>query len=786
MKIKQLIIQGFGQFINQSFDFKDGLNIIEGLNESGKTTLHAFIEAMFFGFINPDNKRKTYLEDYDRYEPKTTDVYGGSLIIEHDNTRYRITRNLKKQNRNPLQITKETTGETITDTLDIDPISKTADVGKWLNLPYPLYQNTLSIRQLEAKTKDNVGDLLMTRLSNLTTSATETLAPSKAVAHLESKLQAIGSDRASTKPYAKTLASIQTLEKQKEALLTLHETHLTQKAKVETKKTDLHQKTAQKEALESTIKRKENTLKRNRYEAIKKLIEEKEVKQKHLESLDTYKDFNPEDLESYQKYTHELNTQKERLEEFERSIQETETTVHQLKQTQAEPIDIDTLKEDRRKILELERTIDYQTLKTLKAEQNQQLNSIQALTTEKTRLELNKQKRLKRWFLILPLFIVVIYKLKLRKIIHRLINLRNQKDLIDRELETINTLIDEKKKLLTKYQASSDEAFEDYYEKALENLNLIQTINTQTETLNTLTKKRNTLQNTIKTTKEHLKALEHKYDVKDYEGLKNTRDKHKLYSAHKRDIETLKTRINDQLDGIDFKTYEASIDFEAKPSDPNDLDALKETYETLTTEIQDLKLFIERTESQIETEEKQHLPLETIEQLLHQHESKKAAYVKEKATIEQARKRIEAAMKTIEENFAPVLSEKIKTYLQTFTANTYSDIRVAKNLMFKVYSNQYAQFESELHFSQGTTDQVYFAMRLGMLDALNQSHLPLLLDDAFVSYDNDRLKHVLNVLKTMQKTRQIILFTCHSREHDFSKAINLNHHYIALSETPEI
>ena len=780
MRIVKLIIQGFGQFKNKTFDFKPGLNIIEGLNESGKTTLHAFIEAMFYGFVNPETKVKKLLESHDRYEPKATDVYGGSMIIEHEKTLYRITRNLKKRNRDPLTIIKESTGEDITKTLDIDPVSKTADIGKWLNIPYTLYQNTLSIRQLEARTSDNVGELLMQRLSNLTTAASESLSPQKAIKSLEEELTKIGTDRASTKPYAKNLADIEQLNTQKAAVLKMYETLLALKTDVEKEKQTVYALTQSKTDLEQQITAKENTIKRKRYEMIDALMKEKEAKTIELESLSAYKTFNPDDLEHYQALNHHIKTTQERIQENAKRIEALEKDITELQKTTENAVDMDAVKEDRRKLLEFDRQIDLERLQTLRVAQKESIEQTTQLNTKRKALELKQSRALKRWFLIIPLVIGFIYAVKLTKLNTALMHIRNQKDVIDADLNTIEAIVKKRDALLDKHHVDDLEAFEDYYEDVLAQINIKRAIEEKQESIETFTKQQSALKSTLKKDQEALDKLSAHYDVTDYEGLKNTRDKHKQYRAHQREIDNITTRINDYLDGLDYQAFKASIDFQAPHVKTDDLETIQNRLAALLESIQNKKLSIERNESTIETQEKQHEPLEAIEQKLLQCMRKKEAFDQERSVIEQAIKRIETATKAIEENFAPVLSASIKTYLKQFTDARYSDIRVAKDLLFKVYDHRYEQFESALHFSQGTTDQVYFAMRLGMLDALNQKTLPLLLDDAFVSYDDHRLNHVLEVLKTMIKSRQIILFTCQRREHHLSEKTALKHHYITL------
>ena len=82
MKIKELYIKAFGRFTDRRIVPGDGLNIIYGLNEGGKSTVHGFIEAMLFGFVKPGVKRRVLMEEYERYRPWTGDLYGGSLVYQ--------------------------------------------------------------------------------------------------------------------------------------------------------------------------------------------------------------------------------------------------------------------------------------------------------------------------------------------------------------------------------------------------------------------------------------------------------------------------------------------------------------------------------------------------------------------------------------------------------------------------------------------------------------------------------------------------------------------------------
>ena len=66
--------------------------------------------------------------------------------------------------------------------------------------------------------------------------------------------------------------------------------------------------------------------------------------------------------------------------------------------------------------------------------------------------------------------------------------------------------------------------------------------------------------------------------------------------------------------------------------------------------------------------------------------------------------------------------------------------------------------------SRGTIEQIWLALRLAAIDiAFPQGGMPLLLDDCFLAYDDDRLIHTLGWLAE-NYSGQVFLFTCQKRE----------------------
>ena len=65
--------------------------------------------------------------------------------------------------------------------------------------------------------------------------------------------------------------------------------------------------------------------------------------------------------------------------------------------------------------------------------------------------------------------------------------------------------------------------------------------------------------------------------------------------------------------------------------------------------------------------------------------------------------------------------------------------------------------------SDGTMDQLYLALRLAVSEELTPD-APLILDDALVRFDDTRMKSALEILRTAAERKQVILFTCQTRE----------------------
>jgi uncharacterized protein YhaN len=81
--------------------------------------------------------------------------------------------------------------------------------------------------------------------------------------------------------------------------------------------------------------------------------------------------------------------------------------------------------------------------------------------------------------------------------------------------------------------------------------------------------------------------------------------------------------------------------------------------------------------------------------------------------------------------------------------------------------------------SKGTVEQIYMALRLAAADIIfEKDKKPILLDDAFVMYDNKRMGNTMEFMA--ENMEQVIIFSCHTREKVMADKLELKHNFIRL------
>lgn len=206
MRLLELHIDGFGKFHDRTISFNDGINIIYGKNEAGKSTLHTFIRGMLFG-IERGRGRAAKNDLYTKYEPwENSGTYEGWLRLEKDGTIYRIERRFRKENKS-LKIIDETKG--------LEEEATPAFVSSLLDgLTETMYNNTISIGQLKSATEDGMVTELKNYIANMNTTGNISLNITKATAFLRNQKRALeaGLIPEASREFTSLLAEIRNVE----------------------------------------------------------------------------------------------------------------------------------------------------------------------------------------------------------------------------------------------------------------------------------------------------------------------------------------------------------------------------------------------------------------------------------------------------------------------------------------------------------------------------------------------------------------------------------------------
>lgn len=206
MRLLELHIDGFGKFHDRTISFNDGINIIYGKNEAGKSTLHTFIRGMLFG-IERGRGRAAKNDLYTKYEPwENSGTYEGWLRLEKDGTIYRIERRFRKENKS-LKIINETKG--------LEEEATPAFVSSLLDgLTETMYNNTISIGQLKSATEDGMVTELKNYIANMNTTGNISLNITKATAFLRNQKRSLeaGLIPEASREFTSLLAEIRSVE----------------------------------------------------------------------------------------------------------------------------------------------------------------------------------------------------------------------------------------------------------------------------------------------------------------------------------------------------------------------------------------------------------------------------------------------------------------------------------------------------------------------------------------------------------------------------------------------
>lgn len=166
---------------------------------------------------------------------------------------------------------------------------------------------------------------------------------------------------------------------------------------------------------------------------------------------------------------------------------------------------------------------------------------------------------------------------------------------------------------------------------------------------------------------------------------------------------------------------------------------------------------------------------------------------KERKEIDEKRKEIESLEKSIKlaqmcledayekfkENLGPNLKNNISNTVEKISSGKYNNIYLndKNELLLELKNGQVIPVD---RLSMGTIDQIFLALRFNILKETIKENMPIILDEVFAYYDDERLENVLKFLNREYKDNQIIILSCSNREKDILNKLKIEYNQIKI------
>lgn len=130
---------------------------------------------------------------------------------------------------------------------------------------------------------------------------------------------------------------------------------------------------------------------------------------------------------------------------------------------------------------------------------------------------------------------------------------------------------------------------------------------------------------------------------------------------------------------------------------------------------------------------------------------------------------LHSANTTLQNRFSPELGRRAAEIFFQMTGSGWSSIQLDREFHLSAGQGDDPARRSVQLLSAGTADQLYLATRLAVCEMVlpPEQNAPLILDDALITFDDERLRKTLDYLARLGERRQILLFTCQGREADY-------------------
>lgn len=167
-----------------------------------------------------------------------------------------------------------------------------------------------------------------------------------------------------------------------------------------------------------------------------------------------------------------------------------------------------------------------------------------------------------------------------------------------------------------------------------------------------------------------------------------------------------------------------------------------------------------------------------IEEELNNAYKEKEELKKLENSINIAKECLEIAYEKMKENINPNFMLELSKDIERITDGKYKKIifNDSEGLKVELENGDYVLAE---RLSKGTIDQMYLALRINILKEITEEKMPIIFDEAFAYFDDERIINTLELLNN-KYNNQVIIFSCTDREKNILNKLNINYKLVEI------
>ena len=167
------------------------------------------------------------------------------------------------------------------------------------------------------------------------------------------------------------------------------------------------------------------------------------------------------------------------------------------------------------------------------------------------------------------------------------------------------------------------------------------------------------------------------------------------------------------------------------------------------------------------------------EEQLKYYEEQKQELLDLEESINIAKETLEEAYNEMKNEITPKFTKDLSLLIEEISSGKYRKVNFDAEYGLRV-ERENGEYIDCNRLSIGTIDQLYLSLRLSAMNEISQEKMPIILDEAFAYYDNERLENILKFINNNYKENQILIFTCSNREKEIMNRLNISYNLIEL------